>query len=256
MENKKNIKDLPEKQKNKIDETVKITEKLELYKAIAESTSDYICLLSLDGKFIYTSASFNQLGYEPNELVGKSGFDYVHTDNFSQLSSLMKEYVNAGNLNTIIEKNLPLSKFSYFLFPTKSGEWRDIEANVNTLTDDSGNITSFLFIARDITELKRAENALRESEKRFSRMVTNVPGVVYQFIIHADGSFSFPYINERSRDMFKLDPSEIKNNASLLLNLIHNDWRDSFARAILKSALEFTPFDFTGKWIFSGEERW
>lgn len=227
-----------------------------LYKTIAESTSDYICIISTKGEFIYTNPSFKQLGYKKGELIGKIGMDYIHPDYLESLTSLLGEYVSAGNFKTIKEKRLPLKKILYFRFAAASGDWRDIEANVNILADEYGKINSFLLFARDITELKRTETALIESEKRFSKMVSNIPGVVYQFIMHPDRSFSISYINDKSREHFDLDPSEIEKNADLLLSLIHAESQSGFYSAVMESAKNLSSFQFTGKWILKGKEKW
>ena len=51
-------------------------------------------------------------------------------------------------------------------------------------------------LERSARDRKNIEDALRQSEARYKRLVVNLPGVVYQFMMGPDGSFSFPFVRE------------------------------------------------------------
>ena len=70
-------------------------------------------------------------------------------------------------------------------------------------------------------ELARANDDLRGSEKRFASMTANVPGMVYQLLLHADGTAQFPYVSGGCRELFKLEPAQMEADACTLLDLIH-----------------------------------
>jgi len=92
---------------------------------------------------------------------------------------------------------------------------------------------------------RRAEDALRASEARYRRLAENGPGVVYQFLMHPDGSFSFPYINENVSSITGLSPEDLMRDASLILDRVHPDDRDRFREEILESARSVTPYHST-----------
>ncbi|HEB31060.1 MAG TPA: PAS domain S-box protein, partial [Spirochaetes bacterium] len=58
------------------------------YRLIAENTSDLICVTSFNLKatYIYVNHSYKKiLGYEPEELIGKSSLDFIHPDDKRKL---------------------------------------------------------------------------------------------------------------------------------------------------------------------------
>lgn len=109
---------------------------------------------------------------------------------------------------------------------------------------------------KDITERKQAEEKLLESEGRYQRMVANVPGMVYQFVLHPDGSTALPFVSESCRELFGMEPHEIMRDANVLLDIIHPDDRHGFYRSVADSAKSLSPWGWEGRGTMSGEERW
>ncbi|MEA1945478.1 MAG: PAS domain S-box protein [Euryarchaeota archaeon] len=128
-------------------------------------------------------------------------------------------------------------------------------ANV-ALKDNEGKPAAVIEISRDVTEQKSAEEALQKSEERYQRMVANVPGLVYQFVMHPDGSMAFPFVSESCREIFGIEPHEIRRDANILLDLIHPDDRAGFYRSVADSAKSLSPWKWEGRGIVSGEEGW
>ena len=63
---------------------------------------------------------------------------------------------------------------------------------------DGGRMLTYF----DLTELKRAERARRETELRFAAIAANIPGVVFQRALHPDGTVTYPYLSPGVRDLF------------------------------------------------------
>ncbi len=97
---------------------------------------------------------------------------------------------------------------------------------------------------------------LEESEERYHRMVANVPGMVYQFVLHPDGSMALPFVSESCRELFGIGYKELVQDANVLLDLIHPDDRHRFYRSVADSAKSLSPWEWEGRGVVSGEERW
>ena len=80
--------------------------------------------------------------------------------------------------------------------------------------DDTGNLIGFVGTLTDITERKTAEIALQESETKFQRITESLPGMVYRYILHPDGSDECTYVSPQVRHIFELEPGAIKSESS------------------------------------------
>jgi PAS domain S-box-containing protein len=90
----------------------------------------------------------------------------------------------------------------------------------------------------DITENKQLEEALGRLQKIASR----VPGVVYQFCLRPDGSSHFPYASEGIKDIYRLSPEEVCEDASKVFALIHPEDYGSVVASIEQSAQNLMPW--------------
>ncbi|MGJ3246545.1 MAG: PAS domain S-box protein [Elainellaceae cyanobacterium] len=112
-------------------------------------------------------------------------------------------------------------------------------------------------LREEIIERKQIEEALRQSEAKFQKMATNVPGMIYEFLLRADGSISFPFVSPSCYQIYELNAEQIQHNASLILNLVHPDDRPSFDQSITKSAETLQPWCWEGRIILpSGQTKW
>ena len=86
---------------------------------------------------------------------------------------------------------------------------------------EDGELRYVLTVANEITERKRAEAALRDSERRYQTITANVPGVVYQKVLHPDGSIGFPYVSEGLRETHGCDPEAVMNEPDVWVDFTH-----------------------------------
>lgn len=76
----------------------------------------------------------------------------------------------------------------------------------------------------------------REGEARLAKLAAQLPGFIYQFQLHADGSMSFPYASHGIRDIYGSDPAEVTRDAGKVLNVLHPDDLERVVRSIQLSA--------------------
>jgi signal transduction histidine kinase/CheY-like chemotaxis protein/HPt (histidine-containing phosphotransfer) domain-containing protein len=97
------------------------------------------------------------------------------------------------------------------------------------------------------TDRERAQDALRESEARYHRIAANVPGMVYQFVLHPDGSVAFPFVSNGSRELVGIEPEAILADPMLLLGIIHPEDQEEFYRSVAESAQLLQPWKWAGR---------
>jgi len=122
-------------------------------------------------------------------------------------------------------------------------------------TDEGGRLSRLDALVEDITEAKRIEQALRASEERYHRMVANVPGLVFQFVLETDGTTRFVFVSERCREMFGLDPELVCEDAATLFDRFEPQDRAEILRTMAVSAEQLSPWKWWATGRFHGEDR-
>jgi diguanylate cyclase (GGDEF)-like protein/PAS domain S-box-containing protein len=174
----------------------------ELYRLIAENTSDVITLhnFNLQATFTYISPSIKISGYEPEELLGKSPFEFIHPDDSEKLFLRLKSYVNAKVKKFFAGKESSIGERIEFHFKIKEGNWRYFQSTGNII----GN--NLLFISRDITERKKAEETLQKSQQEFASLFKNSP----EALAYLDEKGNIIDINPRFTELFGYNLNEVK----------------------------------------------
>ena len=90
----------------------------------------------------------------------------------------------------------------------------------------------------------RTELSRQELQERFRKISSRVPGVVYQYRLRPDGSSCFPYASDCIRDIYRVDPDEVKEDASKVFAILHPDDVDAVTESILASAKTLTPWQY------------
>jgi len=101
-----------------------------------------------------------------------------------------------------------------------------------------------------------ADEALRKSEAKYRRLAENLPAVVYQFEMLADGAFSFPYISASVREVAGVTAEDAIEESATLLGRIHPDDVEMFRAGVLKSARGNEPYRATFRFMRGEETRW
>jgi len=124
---------------------------------ISENSRDIICLHDPDHRYVYISPACKEiLGYEPDELVGTNPWELVHPEDIEALQKEGQEKVLQG-----------MPALLSYRIRKKSGEYAWFESVSQLLKDGAGNVLGFVTSSRDITERKRAEEALGQSEEKY-----------------------------------------------------------------------------------------
>lgn len=145
---------------------------LERYEAYLQKSTDIITVLDADGTVKYQSPAVTRvLGYEPGELLGWNGFEYVHPDDVGEMKESFAELVDDSEGTVTVECR----------FRTADGEWRWLEVNgTNQLETDP--INGIVTNNRDITDRKKHEQALEAVLDEMDDAI---------FVHPEDGAFTF-----------------------------------------------------------------
>jgi len=127
----------------------------ERFRSLVQNSSDIITVLDGEGVIQYESPSIRPiLGYEPEELIGKSVITFLHPDEQAPMSDLLREQAGATNIVRLVEAR----------FRHKDGSWRMLECVGNNLLEHP-DVGGIVVNSRDITERKHLEQQLHQSQK-------------------------------------------------------------------------------------------
>lgn len=153
-----------------ITEQKTVEDQLSLQSAALEAAANGIVITDKEGNLLWANSAFAKMtGYSIKEMIGtklnalKSG---LHTDNFY---AYMWSKINSGELwrGEIINKR-------------KDGSLYNEEMTITPIKNTGGEIIYFVAIKQDITERKKAEEALGESELRFRGLYENATIGIYR----------------------------------------------------------------------------
>ena len=109
----------------------------------------------------------------------------------------------------------------------------------------------------EIQQRKATEAALQETLDKLQKIAGRVPGVVYQYRLRPDGSSCFPYASDAIRDIYRVSPEEVNDDASKVFAILHPEDYDGVCASILKSARGLSPWHYEYRVKFDdGTVRW
>ena len=166
------------------------------FRNLVETTDDMVWEVNAEGVYTYVSPQVRTiLGYEPEEIVGKSVLDLLPPEDVAHFEALYRATgAEHRPLRSLANRNL-----------RKDGRIVYLETSAVPFYDANGRLAGYRGIDRDITERKRAEDALRDSEIRFRNLVEATPDWVWE----VDTSGVYAYASPQVRDLLGYEPEEV-----------------------------------------------
>ncbi|MEO1622209.1 MAG: PAS domain S-box protein, partial [Cyanobacteria bacterium J06632_3] len=122
------------------------------------------------------------------------------------------------------------------------GEIRHILATAFIQRDADGQHIRSVGTNLDITDRKTAELALQDAQAQFRYMTENVPGMIFRYVLHPDGSDELTYVSSQVREMFEVEPEDALSDSAHMWDRIHPDDVPRLSEEILVSAETLQPF--------------
>jgi two-component system sensor histidine kinase UhpB len=99
---------------------------------------------------------------------------------------------------------------------------------------------------------------MTDSEKQSRAIVSNAPGMVFQYIQREDGGHTIPFVSEQCVNVLGISAGKLRANPALLLDLVLPEDRESLRRTRVRSADSLTVWNWEGRlWIESyGDVKW
>lgn len=209
----------------------------ERQRTVFESANDILILMDRKGKILDVNLKLKDIGgYEREELLGKS---------IRSLSKMMTKKSLAIVVKNFMKRMVGINVPSYEVeMVRKDGEVVTVEINAVAMRNN-GRITGDLAILRDVTERKRAEEQIQESERRYRSLFQNAHDMIQSVAL--DGSIIFA----NRAWMETLGYSERELPKLNLFNIIHPDSKahcmELFSRVMGGEAVDSVETTFVAK---------
>jgi PAS domain S-box-containing protein len=97
--------------------------------------------------------------------------------------------------------------------------------------------------------LERTNDELGEANRRFSAMASNVPGILYQRVMFADGRIEYPFISDGVRSLIGVEPAEVMRDPWVWLNRIHPEDLPRALDSMRESARTLRPWAIDARMV-------
>jgi diguanylate cyclase (GGDEF)-like protein/PAS domain S-box-containing protein len=178
-----------------------------VFKTLIENAADIITILSADGTIEYESPSVKRiLGFTPEEMVGKNSFDFVHPDDLPNVISKFQHVIGTEVTGDGVE----------FRYRHKDGGWRYLELTGTNLMQDA-TVEGIVVNSRDITQRRKVEQSLRESEERYALAMRGANDGLWDW----DLLLNEMYVSSRWKTMLGFGEGEELNYRAEWLARVH-----------------------------------
>ena len=183
------------------------------YRELVESSSDLHWEVNRDGVYTYISPKIKDiLGYEPEEIIGKTPFDLMDKGEVKRIEALFNDAVqNRTAIETIENSNRH-----------KDGHMVILETKGVPIIHTDGTFKGFRGVDRDITKRKETQIRLKRSEERYRKVYSTAPMAfivwdkdcrVLEWNDQAEKLFGYKMAEVKGKNFFDLIVPEIEKEA-------------------------------------------
>jgi diguanylate cyclase (GGDEF)-like protein/PAS domain S-box-containing protein len=194
----------------------------ERFRAIVQHSSDVVLMMAQDLTITYASPSLSLLsGRSDGDIVGANSMELVHPDDQEATAYAYLPVFDGPGATAQAQ----------FRTQSADGEWRWVEATcVNLL--DTPHVNAIVSNVRDITEERKAAEALQRSEERFRAVVQNSSDA----IIVIDDSFTITYASPAIERIFGRQVDEVTGSSGI--EFVHPDDQRLVSSALAQASRE------------------
>jgi len=213
----------------------KLRQSEEYFKEITENSSDVIIITDKNGDIKYCSRSIERFsGYKPEELIGKSGFMFIHPDDVERAIN------DFGKAILAVDTAIP----NEFRIVLKDGSSRYFAGLGKNLLDNPA-VAGFIMNIRDITGRREIEIGLEKTRKELeiikktadeaSEFAESVINTVREPLISLDQDLRVVTVSRSFYEFFKVNPEETVGQ--LIYDLGNKQWDIPKLRELLETIL-------------------
>jgi len=213
-------------------------------RSILQTAPDIIMAVDRAGKILFINRTVPSLS--PADVVGTICYDYVPPESRPRVEAALNKVFSTGMLDEY-EVEGP---------PGVDGVrgWSSVRAGPLAEGD---RVVAAILCATDVSARRNDEARIRELASRLQKISSQIPGMVYQYKLRPDGTSCFPYASEGIREIYRVSPDEVREDAAKVFAILHPDDYDGIVESITASARTMRPWQYEYRVKFpNGDVRW
>ena len=196
-------------EKKKAEQLLKESE--QLYRTVVESMNEVLMMVDNDNRIIFVNNRFTEmLEYKPEEVIGKIGYEFLIP------KDRQHEIINANNQRKKGSKSVYEMQFI-----TKKGQTIDCVVSGAPIYNAKGEVVGSISAMVDITELRKAEKAYRESMMLFETLSHMSPVGIFR----TDANGKTTFVNPKWCELSGLSPEQAMGDE--WIKAVHPEDRES-----------------------------
>ncbi|MFL9675748.1 sensor domain-containing diguanylate cyclase [Pseudomonas marginalis] len=192
----------------------------------------------------FNAGAEQMLGFEADQVVGKLTLESLHL--------ALELEARSASLSVTLGKRIPASQAMLVESPDNLHEAREwtlvrqdgsqliVNMLATVLLDDHGLWVGHLAIYLDVTEQKRAYEALAARDRLLKKLSAHVPGGIFQFTLEPQDNWRFIYASDGMRDIYEIEVSALQRDATKVFERIHPLDAERVRASIRLSALQLS----------------
>ena len=219
------------------------------YSMLVENAGEAIFIIK-DNKLVFVNKRSEEIsGYKQEELLSRAIIEFIHPDD---LEAVMDRHIKR-------QQGVELPPDFVFRIIHKSGEIRWVESNATICTIEGEKAT--LNFLRDKTNQKLAEEALNESRRRLSTLMSNLPGMAYRRRNNFP-DFPMEFVSDGCETLTGYKPEHMTGDSGFSYGDIIQERDIEKVRAVIKRAVDqkqsfgityrINSTDGKEKWVWDG----
>lgn len=229
--------------------------------AIINQTFEFIGVLNLDGTLLEANQSaLDDLGIQLEQVQGRPFWQSPWWTHAPEQQQQLQSAIAKARAGQLVRCEVT--------YPSANGRVERFDFSIKPVLSEAGQVISLLVKGQNIAdrqpreqqpqvacealerrvaerthELAQSNRHLQESEARLQRLAANAPGMIYQYILHPDGSDALTYVSPRCRDIYEVEPEELLRDFGQVWAMIHPEDVERVHQVNYHSAQQLERFD-------------
>lgn len=215
---------------------------LENLSKIATTVMNGIVITDPEGRIKWCNESFVRItGYSMTDMIGFRPSELFRIPHFYQ--ETFDEFIKQGtvNLSTI---QVPHYR--------KNGELYWIVVESTPVMNDKGEITEIIEVCTEITDQKKAEMALVESEQNFRQISETIDDVFFLYNLFDK---KYDYVSGNAKSILGVDPEFFYDGGSFITSFVHEEDRHMIRKGLM-DLVNGKTVDIEYRIVIDGQEKW